>query len=88
MKESIVSESVITKKYILIQSNVTAHKVSIIEGTDSEIDSYLEDNYDINPTDRFSLMTASSYTYEKRVSDMEISEMVEVDRETTIMRLA
>ena len=88
MTESIISESVITKKYIIIQSNVFAHKVNIIEGTDDELDEYLEKNFYIHHDDEFSHMTSSSYTYEQRINQIGVSEMVEVDRDTIIMRLA
>lgn len=76
------------KKFLLVETSTSEHKVVTIKVTDDEIrNDVLRENFGIN-YERYDLLTASEYIGDRNITDVEIGEVLEIDRGMLLIRLA
>lgn len=76
------------KKFLLVATSTSENKVVTIKVTDDEIrNNVLQEDFGIN-YEKYDLLTASEYVGDRNVTDIEIGEVLEIERGMLLIRLA
>ena len=88
MKAKTISSGEIERTFIITMFTETGYYLEEVILNEDDMRSGVLETYDIDADEGYSLLTASQYVGERRIWDIEIGEVLEINSDIKIMRVA